>query len=258
MSIDVAVNVLSIVALCLTFIILIPQVYFNYQNASTEGVSAFMMQCFLFAAVTSGIYDVHTDQALGIILSWYGFSFVAIICLCQDPYYQSENVSKRSLTQRRLHFLFHFAIYAFTCGCLCVALFYIFRIADKENVHQVTQAIGYVAPAVLNVGGYLMQFRMIVQNKSSEGISLGFMMIDTSACVVALTTLALDGFDGAAASPFICILSCQIVLLSFRLCIYPPNQSVDDEVPTKLLNDEDAMFDTSEEDNQVDYSKMQY
>jgi uncharacterized protein with PQ loop repeat len=253
-----AVNVLSLVALCLTLIILVPQVYFNYQNASTEGVSSCMMQCFLFAAITSGIYDVHTEQAIGIILSWYGFATMAIICLCQDPYYQHNNVKTSSLSKRRMYFLFHFAL----CACLCVTLYYIFAIADKKNVHQVTQVIGYIAPAVLNVLGYLMQFHMIVQHKSSEGISLGFMMIDTSACVVALTTLALDGFDGAAASPFICILTCQIVLLSFRLCIYPPQSQksveTDESIPAVDDGKWNDMFDTNDEASGVDYSTMQY
>lgn len=224
MSNETAVAVLSVIALLLTVIILVPQAYANYKNQSTNGVSSLMMQCFLFAAIMSGVYDAATDQAVGVTLSWFGFAIVAIVCLCQDPYYD-QSTTQRTEKQRRIRFAYHLLLYHVICGLLSIATYFIFVVASNEDAEWVMEAIGYVGPLILTIGGYLVQFRLIVKSKSSAGISVGFMLVDAAACIVSIATIALDGFNGAAASPFICIIICQIVLAVFRFVIYPPSKS---------------------------------
>lgn len=255
MSNETAVAVLSVIALLLTVIILVPQAYSNYKNGSTAGVSALMMQCFLFAAIMSGVYDAATDQAIGVTLSWFGFSIIAIVCLCQDPYYNLENIAKRTDKQRKIRFVYHFIAYHIICGLISIATYFVFVVAENEDNEWVMEAVGYVAPLILTIGGYLVQFRLIVKNKSSAGISVGFMLVDAAACIVSITTIALDGFDGAAASPFICIILCQIVLATFRFVVYPPSKSTAAHsiiAMAPIGENESGLFDDDDDDSDVE------
>ena len=261
-------QLLSWVSLVLTFLLLTPQAYQNYQKQSTQGLSTAMIQAFVMGSIIPAAYYIYQDEPVALTLSWFGFVVVGIFVLCQVPYYAPPPTDSKAtagsgelqLARRRRQFCYHFAAYILFCTLCCVFFYFVYIVSGPSSAFSwLPSAIGYVFPTILTVFGYLLQLRLILVTKDASGISPGFMVLDWLACGVSIASIALDKWDGAAAAPFIVIISCQIVMAAMRYCVYPPNKAYKrerqdertdtaDEGDTQLAADEEGEEGEEDED----------
>ena len=236
-----------------------PQIIHNYRRQSTEGLSSLMLVFFLLGALTPTAYYLYSDQPFLLTASWMGFSVVSVLILCQVRYYRALTTDQRdhllvddtdqapsdtrslastSVTCRRTMFVTDFLLIALVSTALVVALYYLFIYTSTTFIPSV---MGLVLPVVFNFAGFCCQFAVIIECKSSEGVALGFTLIDLTACTLSITTICLHQVNIAALAPCCSIITCQFILMLFRFVIYPqtstPKEEEEDADP-RLLTEE--------------------
>jgi len=249
-------QLLAWVSLVLTIILLVPQAYLNYQKQSTEGLSIAMLWIFLAASVIPAAYYVYQSEPVALTLSWFGFAVVGIFVLCQVPYYSptaeaAGGSEAQRLSRRKRHFVWRFALYVLVSSLCFVVIYFLFIVSGPSSAFSwLPSTVGYILPSALTVFGYLMQLRLILIEKDSSGISLGFIALDMSACFFTVLSIALDRWDGAAAAPLFVIFACQICMATLRLCIYPPHSAYKKELGLKHIDTAAEGADTQLEDDE--------
>ena len=258
-------QILSWLSLVLTVVLLLPQAYLNYQSQSTQGLSTAMMWIFLVASIVPAAYYIYQSEPVALTIAWFGFAVVGIFVLCQVPYYAPSSADKAAvgsdkqrLTARRRLFAYNFAVYTLVSSLCCVFFYFLFVVSGPSSAFSwLPSAVGYIFPSALTAVGYLLQFRLIVATKDASGISPGFIVLDLSACICTVLSIALHQWDGAAAAPLFVIIACQLALGTVRLCVYPPNKAYNKELQgeqaeTAGEGDGNANEDDEEEEEEED------
>lgn len=230
LPVAVEVEILTSVTFVLTIIVLIPQLLLNIKLQSTEGLSAPMMILFLIGALAPAVYYIFTNQPIELTASWYSFSVVDMLILCQFSYYKPVFVKRTTLWNRRIHFVIQFILLSLVSASGSAILYYVFEYSDTVGADWVVQVLGYLLPIIFTIAGYVFQLVLIMQSKSSEGISPGFILIDIVGCSVAIASISLNKFNGAAIAPFATIIFCQIIMAICYYIIYPPPTPVEKEM----------------------------
>ena len=265
----IIIDVLSFASLVLVITPLIPQVYHNYKRQSTEGLSTYMLVFFLLGGLAPAAYYVYSDQPILLTASWFGFSLISILIICQIRYYQTQtdrsrdkgittddhhihtplndplidgddqlatdSINRPSVVRRRLMFFVHFVVILVTSTAL-VAGFYVLFIHTSTSI--IPSAMGLVLPVVFNFCGFCCQYAVIIEYKSSEGVALGFTVIDLTACTLSIITICLNDLNIAALAPCCSIIACQFILLLFRFVIYPNTSPLESDTNPSVILEE--------------------
>jgi uncharacterized protein with PQ loop repeat len=217
-------QVSAYVSLVLTIFILAPQVVLNCRRQSTSGLSSSMMVQFLIASLLPASFYAFREQPAGVTISWFAFGFMSVVVMCQIAYYRPEAMAADGLKQRRARFLAHFLLLLLASALLSVFCYFLFVVtAPSESFSWLPAVVGSSLPTVLTAIGYLSQIRLIIRNKSSAGLSAGFIALDVMAAITSLVSVAIAGIEAAVLIPILSVLLFQLTLATLYF-VFPPRE----------------------------------
>ena len=244
LPITAAVDVLSVVGLLLFMLVLSPQVWLNYRKGSTEGLSKGMLLLFLLGALTPGTYYLYSHEPVALTAAWVGFAVLDIVVLTQMWYYDEERRRTWSDALRLrgcvAEFVFYIAL-SVLLSALTYLLFLLTGPSSSPVVAAIPRLFGYVLPAALTIAGYVVQIRLIVQERSAEGVSPGFIVMDLVGCSASIAAIALNDFDGAAVAPLVTVIACQLCMAALYFVYPPPPQRLASSAVEQRLTAEDRV-----------------
>ncbi|RIB18829.1 PQ loop repeat-domain-containing protein [Gigaspora rosea] len=187
---------------------LLPQVYKNWRNESTKGLSPLTMLIWATACLFYAIYAVVFEISFVLIIQQMIFGVLCLICVMQYMYYDnSKFIRKKTKTG-----LLFFVICIMWAGFQSICVFGI-RLANKKNIDWPKTVTGII-PTVLVFIGYVPQFYEIYRRKIVCGISLIFLAIDMLGAAFSALCLAFNPppFDAYAASFYFAIFTLDLII----------------------------------------------
>lgn len=219
---EIVVQLFSVLAMILTFLLWIPQIYQNYKMKTTDNFPAALVILWLASAILSTSYYVYTVQSPVLITCWVCFCFFSIIILYQIGLYNKKKAVIILLV----------AIVVTTGSILGIYYMYKYWKAFQPHINL----FNAIVPPILTVVGFLPQFYWIFKSKSTTGIALGMILVDVALCVCAIIALLVNDLKAyVGVIPFVIIGVAELGILVLKLFVFPqssPEEVVSLQSPT--------------------------
>lgn len=233
-----ASNIFSWISLIFVSILLIPQILHNYRRQTTAGLSKSMIVLWLIGAEIPAVYLLYSQQPVGITISWFIFSFNTLVILCQIHYYNPTTITNHTIAYRQKQFILYLFISVVLSVIFCILLLLLFNTSQSANssFKWLPAVFGSVLSDSAIVLGFIPQIILIINNKSTAGISIVLILFDLIGCISGILAIGLHSFDFVAILPFIIIFIFQSILLTFILYIYPNKSNTNSTIITDNNN----------------------
>ncbi|KAG0634936.1 PQ loop repeat-domain-containing protein [Tuber brumale] len=187
-SIPPAANVLGTIGTVLWCVQLIPQIWFNYRNKSTEGLPGIMMLIWGFAGVPFGAYAVIQNLNIPIQIQPQVFASLSLISWAQCLHYASGwAVWSSSLTALAV---------AIACAGTEVALILTLQPIYDRGTEWPMLVVGIIASILLAAGLIPPYFEIWKRRGRVVGIDFVFLSIDWLGALFSIMSLvAQNTFD---------------------------------------------------------------
>ncbi|KAI8890980.1 hypothetical protein K501DRAFT_205515 [Backusella circina FSU 941] len=160
---------------------LAPQAYKTWKRKTSTGVSVWTMFIWCFGGILMGLYNIGINVAIPLWIQPQIFTFLALVCLTQEFYYQHKWSKLRSS-------LFFAGVCIFF-GALQYALYYAFLVSQQKD-NEPAQTFFGVIPVVVIAVGFLPQYYEIFRDKRVYGISHVFLAMDAFGSLFSIISLA--------------------------------------------------------------------
>jgi uncharacterized protein with PQ loop repeat len=160
---------------------IIPQLYKNYKEKSTEGLSPWLMLIWSASGVPLGVYVIVQNINIPIILQPQLFGFLAAISWIQCLYYGN----RKSRTFCTVIFTSYLLVYGGLVAGLSILTWHV-----KERGNEALLRFFGIFSSILIASGLIPQYIEIYQRKEVIGISLTFMLVDILGGVFSTLSLA--------------------------------------------------------------------
>ncbi|RIB19431.1 PQ loop repeat-domain-containing protein [Gigaspora rosea] len=165
---------------------LLPQVYKNWRNESTKGLSPITMLIWAMACLFYAIYAMVSELSIVLIIQPVIFGLLCLICDIQYMYYDNSKFI-RNKTKTGLLF---FVICIIWAGFQSICVLGI-RLAEKKNIDW-PKTVSGIIPTILSFIGYVPQYYEIYCRKIVCGISLIFLAIEMLGAAFSVLSLAFN------------------------------------------------------------------
>ncbi|KAL1922546.1 uncharacterized protein VTP21DRAFT_10085 [Calcarisporiella thermophila] len=187
---------------------LLPQIWKNWKNKSSKGLSVMMMILWSLSGVFFGAYAILLDLSIPLIVQPQVFGFLGMICVIQHYYYDCGLSRARSVS--------------LLVGCMAgfgVVEYGFVRLAwlaVGNGAHWMLDVVGSISVSLLTLG-FLPQYIDIYREKRVYGISLGFLAVDISGAAFSIVSLGFrpPPFDVLAAFNYISVLVLDLGIVLF-------------------------------------------
>ncbi|KAF5361981.1 hypothetical protein D9756_002428 [Leucocoprinus leucothites] len=194
---------------------LIPQVWKNYKDKKTTGLSPWLMLIWGISSAFLGVYAILQNFNIPLKVQPQLFGFLALVSWGQCLYYDPSRQNKKGLS---------FGIVVGTMiivGALEVMLVFVTRPAYERGISAPVQLYG-VLSVVLIASGLLPQYWEIYLLREVKGISYTFICIDMLGGVLNTLSLAFASeFNGLAAASYTAVTIMDSVIIIAALILNP-------------------------------------
>lgn len=206
-------QVLGYLAFVCFQLILFPQIHKNYTRKTTQGLSIAMIYMWQFSAGSTTTYFVWTKQPVSLILQLGSFAVLTIVILAQHLKY--------TLAKSNLYIAMASLANA-VCSLALFALYYIAMDEGEKAGHTwVPVLLGGILPGIVLSVGFFPQYHIIIRDKSTEGVSVYFSMLDLLGSFFSMGAIFLTEVDWVALSHYLLIVFFEAIMVLFCLYIYP-------------------------------------
>ncbi|KAJ3568530.1 hypothetical protein NP233_g5646 [Leucocoprinus birnbaumii] len=194
---------------------LIPQVWKNYKDKSTAGLSPWLMLIWGISSAFLGVYAILQDFNIPLKIQPQLFGFLALVSWGQCLYYDPTRQNKKPMS-----FCIVVGVMVFV-GAIEVMLVFVSRPAYQRGVTAPVQLYGILS-VVLIASGLLPQYWEIYRLREVKGISYTFICIDMLGGVLNDLSLAFSSeFNGLAAASYTAVTVMDSVIIFAALILNP-------------------------------------
>ncbi|KXN92656.1 hypothetical protein AN958_11757 [Leucoagaricus sp. SymC.cos] len=194
---------------------LIPQVWKNFRDKKTEGLSPWLMSIWGISSAFLGVYAFLQKLNVPLQIQPQLFGFLALVSWGQTLYYDPLRQTKKCQT------VLITVGTMIVVGAMEVLLVFVSRPAYERGVSAPVKLYGILS-AVLIAGGLLPQYWEIYVRKEVLGISYTFITIDMLGGLLNDLSLAFASeFDALAASTYTLVIVMDFAIILAALVLNP-------------------------------------
>lgn len=194
---------------------LIPQVWKNYRDKKTAGLSPWLMFIWGSASSFLGVYAIVQKLNIPLQIQPQLFGFLCLVSWGQCLYYDPNRQSKKTRS------IIIAVVTMIVAGALEVLFVLVSRPAVEHGIDAPVKLFGILSVLAI-AGGLLPQYWEIYKLKEVMGVSYTFICIDMLGGILNALSLAFaEHFDGLAAASYIAVTVMDSVIIFAAIILNP-------------------------------------